>query len=323
MRVGAAVGVGADAEERAARARRRGGRPAGGRYRARPLGLGRRRRSSRSSASSDVEVMAGNVATADGDRGADRRRRRRGEGRGRARLDLHDPRRRRGRRAAGHRGPRLRPRRRAPRRPDRSPTAASSTPATSPRRSPPAPTSVMLGSLLAGVDESPGEVVLYQGERFKEYRGMGSIGAMKIPLLLQGPLLPGRGRQHPEARARRGSRAAWPTRGRWGNRLPARRRSALGDGVLRRPGYRRAPGRRRFVRITAAGLRESHPHDVSSRRRRRITGSAEVLPAGSTLLILGPKSKTGQDAGSVRIRRIRARPRRTDRRRFAGARARA
>src|SRR3546814_17181754 len=36
-----------------------------------------------------------------------------------------------------------------------------------------------LGSLLAGVDESPGEVVRHQGERFKEYRGMGSMGAMK------------------------------------------------------------------------------------------------------------------------------------------------
>ena len=39
--------------------------------------------------------------------------------------------------------------------------------------------SVMLGSILAGVDETPGDVVLYQGERFKEYRGMGSLGAMK------------------------------------------------------------------------------------------------------------------------------------------------
>jgi IMP dehydrogenase len=38
---------------------------------------------------------------------------------------------------------------------------------------------VMLGSLLAGLEESPGEIVIYEGRRFKEYRGMGSVGAMK------------------------------------------------------------------------------------------------------------------------------------------------
>ena len=39
--------------------------------------------------------------------------------------------------------------------------------------------SVMLGSLLAGMDESPGETILYEGRQYKSYRGMGSLGAMK------------------------------------------------------------------------------------------------------------------------------------------------
>ena len=39
--------------------------------------------------------------------------------------------------------------------------------------------SAMIGSLFAGTDESPGEIILYQGRSFKEYRGMGSLGAMR------------------------------------------------------------------------------------------------------------------------------------------------
>ena len=50
---------------------------------------------------------------------------------------------------------------------------------------------VMLGSMLAGTDESPGDVILVQGERFKEYRGMGSLGRDEGALVLEGPLLPG------------------------------------------------------------------------------------------------------------------------------------
>ena len=94
------------------------------------------------------------------------------------RIDLHDPGRRRHRRAADHRDLRMRAgrseawhpgyqRRRLQYSGDIAKAIAAGADA------------VMLGSLLAGVDESPGEVVLYQGERFKEYRGMGSIGAMK------------------------------------------------------------------------------------------------------------------------------------------------
>ncbi len=50
----------------------------------------------------------------------------------------------------------------------------------------------MIGSLFAGTEEAPGEVILFQGRSYKAYRGMGSLGAMKKGV--QGPLLPGRGR---------------------------------------------------------------------------------------------------------------------------------
>ncbi len=82
-------------------------------------------------------------------------------------------------RAAGHGHRRVLRARRAHTACPSSPTAASAIPATSPRPSPSARSTVMIGSLFAGTDESPGEIILYQGRSFKEYRGMGSIGAMR------------------------------------------------------------------------------------------------------------------------------------------------
>ena len=120
---------------------------------------------------------------------------------------------------------------------------------------------VMLGSLLAGVDESPGEVVLYQGERFKEYRGMGSIGAM-------------RGRSYSKDRyfqegARTDKLVPEGIEGRVPYRGPLRNIvHQLAGGLRASMGYvgcasiaemRTKP---MFVRVSAAGMRESHVHDV-------------------------------------------------------------
>jgi len=122
---------------------------------------------------------------------------------------------------------------------------------------------VMIGSLLAGVDESPGEVVLHQGERFKEYRGMGSMGAMKSRSFskdryFQGDVVDTE-KLVPEG-----------IEGRVAYKGPV-------TGVLYQltGGLRAAMGycgaatiadlqtHARFVRITNAGLRESHPHDIT------------------------------------------------------------
>ena len=114
-----------------------------------------------------------------GDRGADRARRRRRQGRHRRRLHLHDARRRGHRRADDHRRSWSA---RAPRRRTTCPVIADGgirysgdiTKAMAVGAS-----AMMIGNLFAGTDESPGELILYQGRSFKEYRGMGSIGAMR------------------------------------------------------------------------------------------------------------------------------------------------
>ncbi len=121
---------------------------------------------------------------------------------------------------------------------------------------------VMVGSLLAGVEESPGDVILVQGERFKEYRGMGSLGAMKARGFSKDRYFQGDvedvDKLIPEG-----------IEGRTAYKGPLQHVvHQLVGGLRQAMGYCGAATidemkRARFVRITAAGLRESHPHDVT------------------------------------------------------------
>jgi IMP dehydrogenase len=121
---------------------------------------------------------------------------------------------------------------------------------------------VMLGSLLAGVEESPGDVILVQGERFKEYRGMGSLGAMKARSFSKDRYFQG-DVEDVEKLIPEG------IEGRTAYKGPLRHVvHQLVGGLRQAMGYCGAATieemkRARFVRITAAGLRESHPHDVT------------------------------------------------------------
>ncbi|MCL6592463.1 MAG: IMP dehydrogenase [Alicyclobacillus sp.] len=117
--------------------------------------------------------------------------------------------------------------------------------------------SVMIGSLLAGTDESPGEMEIYQGRSFKVYRGMGSIGAMKA----------GGGERYFQEDTKKlvpeGIEGRVPYRGPLAEIL-----YQLVGGIRAGMGYcgtrtiRDLQENGQFIRITAAGLRESHPHDV-------------------------------------------------------------
>jgi IMP dehydrogenase len=122
---------------------------------------------------------------------------------------------------------------------------------------------VMLGSLFAGTEESPGETILYQGRTFKSYRGMGSISAMSA----------GSGDRYSQEReVARGEISKLVPEGIEG-RVPYK--GVLADLVAQLVGGLRSgmgycgcasieelQQRGRFVRITSAGLRESHVHDV-------------------------------------------------------------
>ncbi len=117
--------------------------------------------------------------------------------------------------------------------------------------------SVMLGSLFAGTEESPGQTVLYQGRTYKTYRGMGSLGAMKegSDRYERGD---GDGKLVPE-----GIEGRVPHKGQLGDlvhQLVGGLRAGMGYCGCRDIEAMRASTR--FVRISAAGLREAHVHDV-------------------------------------------------------------
>jgi IMP dehydrogenase len=116
---------------------------------------------------------------------------------------------------------------------------------------------VMIGSLLAGTDESPGETILYQGRTFKTYRGMGSLGAMA-----QGSS--DRYAQDPNSKL-----VPEGIEGRVASKGPLADLSyQLVGGLRSGMGYcgarniRELQEKARFLRISPAGLRESHVHDV-------------------------------------------------------------
>ncbi|MBV9294430.1 MAG: IMP dehydrogenase [Acidobacteriaceae bacterium] len=117
--------------------------------------------------------------------------------------------------------------------------------------------SVMIGSLLAGTDESPGETILYQGRTFKSYRGMGSMGAMpqggaeRYSQTESGKLVP----EGIEGRVPYKGPAADMT-----YQLVGGLRAGMGYTGCRTIGELQE--RAKFLRVTVAGLRESHVHDV-------------------------------------------------------------
>jgi IMP dehydrogenase len=120
----------------------------------------------------------------------------------------------------------------------------------------------MVGGMLAGTDETPGSVIVVQGERFKEYRGMGSLGAMKARGFSKDRYFQGDVEDVAEL-VPEGIEGRVAYKGPLGPIV-----HQLVGGLRQAMGYCGTPTveelkEARFVRITGAGLRESHPHDVT------------------------------------------------------------
>jgi IMP dehydrogenase len=118
---------------------------------------------------------------------------------------------------------------------------------------------VMIGSLFAGTEESPGETILYQGRTFKSYRGMGSLGAMEA----------GSADRYAQEGAERGKSVPEGIEGQVPYKGPLSGLvEQLVGGLRSGMGYCGAENlkalqeRSKFIRISQAGLRESHVHDV-------------------------------------------------------------
>jgi IMP dehydrogenase len=122
---------------------------------------------------------------------------------------------------------------------------------------------VMVGSLLAGVDETPGEIVLSKGERYKAYRGMGSLGAMSDRSFSKDRYFQGEV-ETSEKVVPEGVEGRVPYKGPASKilyQLTGGLRSAMGYcGTHTIADLQRDA---RFVRMSPAGLREAHPHDVT------------------------------------------------------------
>jgi IMP dehydrogenase len=119
---------------------------------------------------------------------------------------------------------------------------------------------VMIGSLFAGTEESPGETILFQGRTFKSYRGMGSTGAMEAGSDRYAVVQDSseRTKSVPE-----GVEGRVPYKGQLGaltDQLVGGLKSGMG--YVGAATLKEFKEKSRFVRITAAGLRESHVHDV-------------------------------------------------------------